>query len=163
MKNKKGFTLIELLAVIVILAIIAVITIPVISKTVDESKKGAAKDSAYGYVDAVNRLYFSNSLNDNGDIADGVYTISELNNMGVSINGKAPTDGWLELKNNEVVSFSIRIGKYVITQYSDSDIVVVKSDQIQDTSEQLNLRTAMLYSIMAKIYLVKSISITIPI
>ncbi|MBP3920766.1 MAG: prepilin-type N-terminal cleavage/methylation domain-containing protein, partial [Bacilli bacterium] len=50
----KAFTLIELLAIIVILAIIAIITIPIILNVVDNSSKGAAVDSAYGYKDAIN-------------------------------------------------------------------------------------------------------------
>ena len=57
MKNKKGFTLIELLAIIVILAIIAVITVPIILNIIENSKKGAATDSAYGYKDAIEKFY----------------------------------------------------------------------------------------------------------
>ena len=49
MKKKNAFTLIELLAIIVILAIIAVITVPIILNIIENSRKGAAKDSAYGY------------------------------------------------------------------------------------------------------------------
>ena len=50
MKNKnKGFTLIELLAIIVILAIIAVITVPILLNVIENSRKGASIDSAYGY------------------------------------------------------------------------------------------------------------------
>ena len=63
-RNKKGFTLIELLAIIVILAIIAVITIPVITKTIENSRKGSATDSAYGYRDAVNKVYVDNLSED---------------------------------------------------------------------------------------------------
>ena len=51
MRKKNGFTLIELLAIIVILAIIAVITVPIILNIIDNSRRGAAKDSAYGYKD----------------------------------------------------------------------------------------------------------------
>ena len=65
MKNKKGFTLIELLAIIVILAIIAVITVPIILNIIENSKMGAATDSAYGFKDAVNKSYLTKlSLND---------------------------------------------------------------------------------------------------
>ena len=53
----KAFTLIELLAIIVILAIIAVITVPIILNIIDNSKKGAAIDSAYGYKKAINQYY----------------------------------------------------------------------------------------------------------
>ena len=62
-KKEKGFTLIELLAIIVILAIIAVITVPIILNIIEESKKGAAKDSAYGYKDSVNKYYTQELLN----------------------------------------------------------------------------------------------------
>ena len=55
--NKKGFTLIELLAIIVILAIIAVITVPIILNIIENSKNGAAQDSAYGFKDAVEKYY----------------------------------------------------------------------------------------------------------
>ncbi len=52
-QNKKGFTLIELLAVIVILAIIALIATPIILNMINDAKKSAAKDSAYGYMKSV--------------------------------------------------------------------------------------------------------------
>ena len=44
--NKKGFTLIELLAVIVVLAIILVIAVPNVLDTINNSKKGVARDQA---------------------------------------------------------------------------------------------------------------------
>ena len=56
MKEKnKGFTLIELLAVIVILALIALIAMPIILNIIKDAKRSAAKDSAYGYIDAVEK------------------------------------------------------------------------------------------------------------
>ena len=56
MKEKnKGFTLIELLAVIVILALIALIATPIILNIIKDAKRSAAKDSAYGYIDAVEK------------------------------------------------------------------------------------------------------------
>ena len=55
MGRKKGFTLVELLAVIVILAIIALIATPIILNIIKDAKRSAAKDSAYGYIDAVEK------------------------------------------------------------------------------------------------------------
>lgn len=52
-KNYKGFTLVELLAIIVILAIIALITTPVILNVIKKSRLNAAKDKAWGTIDAV--------------------------------------------------------------------------------------------------------------
>jgi len=142
MKKKNGFTLVELLAILIILGIIAIITVPIITKTLKESRINAAQDSAYGYVDAVNRLYYSNSLNKRDDVEDGVYTVSELKELGVSVTGSEPSEGWVELENNEVVSYSIKIGNYVITKYSDSDMVVTKDGSIDETEEARNARIA---------------------
>jgi prepilin-type N-terminal cleavage/methylation domain-containing protein len=54
-KRNKGFTLIELLAVIVILALIALIATPIILNIIKDAKRSAAKDSAYGYIDVVEK------------------------------------------------------------------------------------------------------------
>ena len=59
---KKGFTLIELLAVIVILAIIALIATPMILGVIETARKGAAKTSALGYLDAVEKQIMINQL-----------------------------------------------------------------------------------------------------
>jgi len=142
MKRKNGFTLVELLAIIIILGIIAIITVPIINKTLKDSRISAAQDSAYGYVDAVNRLYYSNSLNKRDDVEDGVYTVSELKELGVSVTGSEPSEGWVELEESEVVAFSIKIGHYVVTKYRDSDMVVTKDGSIDETEEARNSRIA---------------------
>ena len=52
-RNQKGFTLIELLAVIVILAVIALIATPLIMNVINDAKKGADRDAAYGVIKAI--------------------------------------------------------------------------------------------------------------
>jgi len=160
MKNKNGFTLIELLAIIVILAIIAVITVPIISDTMEKSRKDAAKDSTYGYVDAVNRLYYSKSLNNEDDVEDGIYTVSQLKTVGVSVNGSEPSDGWVELENNEVVAYSIKIGKYVITKYRDSELVCEKGDVQPDESTSKKMKISEKVDTYVKAALTANSSIT---
>ena len=87
--NRNAFTLIELLAIIVILAIIAVITVPIILNIIENSKVGAATDSAYGYKDAVNKWYVSKLSSDsNFNIEDGTYTTDNLKELGVALSGK---------------------------------------------------------------------------
>ncbi len=56
--NKKGFTLIELIRVIILLGVIGVITVPVVKKIINNTKKESFKDSVYGIVEAVD-LYYS--------------------------------------------------------------------------------------------------------
>ncbi len=61
--KKNGFTLIELLAVIIILAIIALITTPIILNVVNKARLDAAKDKAWGTIDAV-RMAFAEAQAD---------------------------------------------------------------------------------------------------
>ena len=62
---KKGFTLIELLAVIVILAIIALITVPIVLKMLNNSRRDSALRSAENYIDGVKKALVNEYTNDN--------------------------------------------------------------------------------------------------
>ncbi len=57
MKSSRGFTLIELLAVIVILAIIALIATPIIVGLIDDARREAAANSAYGVYHAAENVF----------------------------------------------------------------------------------------------------------
>ena len=94
MKSNKGFTLIELLAVIVILAIIALIATPRILDVVEEARKGAAKSSILGYIDAVEKQAMINQLNDDDtdDITADTYTVSQLTAKKVTVKGDLPEE-----------------------------------------------------------------------
>ena len=114
MKEKnKGFTLVELLAVIVILALIALIATPIILNVINDAKKQAAKDSAYGYMDAVEKYIVSSELEDKS-IQDGTYRVEELNSMGVSVKGSTPDNGNIKIENGSVKSYDIGIDGYVV-------------------------------------------------
>lgn len=114
--NKKGFTLVELLAVIVILAIIALIATPVILNVIEKSKKGAAENSALGYIEAVEKQKARNLLDEDktNDITDGTYSVEELNSLGVSVKGSTPTNGNLVIKNGEVKNYILGIDGYAV-------------------------------------------------
>ena len=132
MKNKKGFTLIELLAIIVILAIIAVITVPIILNIIDNSKKGAVVDSAYGYKDAVQKYYLSELVNDpNQEAPTGTYNISDLPST-FSVSGEVPSDGWIKLEKGQVVDYSLKFGDYVVSfDLNTGKTVAEKSDDLK--------------------------------
>ena len=127
--KRNGFTLIELLAIIVILAIIAVITVPIILGIIDNSKKGAAKDSAYGYKEAIQKYYMNGLVDDeNSELPSGVVFISALPSD-FSVSGDIPTsDSWVQLDKGQVVAFSLKFGDYVVTKYKDTDIVCEKGN-----------------------------------
>ena len=56
-KNREGFTLIELLAVIIILSVVVVITVPVVSNSIENSKKSSAIESANSLIQSA-EYYF---------------------------------------------------------------------------------------------------------
>ena len=100
--KKKGFTLIELLAVIVILALIALIAVPIILNMIEKSRKQAAIDSAYGYVEAIE---YNNGLS---EVSEG-YTKTEIgenipvSQIDVKMKGKKPSKGLLTIDDKGMV------------------------------------------------------------
>ena len=58
------------------MAIIAVITVPIILNVIDESKKGAVKDSAYGYKKAIESYYATEIMNKPELKFEGEYSIA---------------------------------------------------------------------------------------
>jgi len=143
MRKRNGFTLIELLAIIVILAIIAVITVPIILNIIDNSKRGAAIDSAYGYRDAINKWYVSKMLDDNSYvIEDGEHDINYFVNLGVDVSGEKPSDGWVMIESDNVTDFSIKIGDYAVTYNSSTNSIdAVKGGEIVLTPTQRKAQT----------------------
>lgn len=118
--NKKGFTLVELLAVIVILAIIALIATPIILNVIDNAKEEAAKNSAYGYIDALEKANAQAILSDSEvTVLSGTYTISDggkvvtygdAKSMAVNFKGDAPSDdGTLTYTNGKLTGGSITV------------------------------------------------------
>ena len=127
MKEKnKGFTLVELLAVIVILALIALIATPIILNVINDAKKQAAKDSAYGYMDAVEKYIVSSELEDES-IPDGTYSVEDLNSMGVSVKGSTPDNGTIKIESKTVKSYDIGIDGYAVSNGEVDKVSTTKS------------------------------------
>ena len=104
MKNKKGFTLIELLAVIVILAIIALIATPIIVGVINDAKKNAFKDTAYGVMDA-GKLYYAGEFgNDNfaGETFEFSGNVDEL-----KLSGEKPGGGTFVISKEGTYAMAI--------------------------------------------------------
>ena len=153
--RNNAFTLIELLAIIVILAIIAVITVPIILNIIENSKKGAITDSAYGYKDAVNKAYVQElSKPDQESLKlDGIYEVqndgtlvpadgysfgvTNYNTLPVSVSGDKPSSGTLTYENNVLKSGYLVIGDYRVTFNSDGTVTTVKNNG-SSLSEQGN-------------------------
>ena len=135
MKNKKGFTLIELLAVIVILAIIALIAIPIVLNMIESARKAAARDTAYGYIDAIEyNNGFANVEVEGYSLITGTKNVSEIS---VKMKGKAPDSGSVTIDaTGKVSNASLCIGKYKV-DYNGKEATVEKSNDCSGSSHTI--------------------------
>ena len=144
-KKKKGFTLIELLAIIVILAIIAVITVPIILNVIENSKKGAASDSAYGFKDSVNKYYVSElSKNPDYGVLNGEYTVTNgtLTKVGTSdvltieSEGTTQKSGSLTYENNKLTGGCLVIDDYAVTFGANGSVTSTVKGTCSSSNQQ---------------------------
>lgn len=129
MKKSAGFTLIELLAVIVILAIIALIATPIIMNIINESRRGAFKDTAHGIIKA-GELYQSTKLvqgqnhktefNFSGDVTD------------LNFKGEKPGGGTLRFNSEGQSSLAIYDkGKNWCAKKTESESDITITDYVE--------------------------------
>ena len=119
-RNQKGFTLIELLAVIVILAVIALIATPLVLNVIERAKQGAAKNSAYGYIEALERDFAIRMIEDSTALVP-----STVETVDVDVKGNKPTSVSLYLEGGNVKSGTMLIEGYTVT-LSDGTVTKVE-------------------------------------
>lgn len=138
--KEKGFTLVELLATIVVLAIIALIATPIVLGVIQEARSGAAKISAFNYIEAVEKYMVLTELdNTKVKLVKGqTYQVSNITyeevtlldyfiesvkakenniilNDIISIKGEKPTSGTITIgEKNTVESAKLVIKNYKI-------------------------------------------------
>ena len=142
--KKKGFTLIELLAVVVVLAIIAIVAIPQILGIVEKAKKNSAEDSAYGYLDAVEKQIALNFLNNNleDDILDGELSIDDLKDKyKLKIKDHTePSDGTVTILNGKVSSATLKISGYEIICQNSKCVAGNKTKELSESEIKLAVK-----------------------
>ena len=149
--KKDGFTLVELLAVVVILAVVALIATPIILNVINDAKKSSIKQSAIGYVDAVEKTILEKKTNTDVDY-DGKYTIKkdqitkesetasllpilDLIQLNVNVKGELPNKGNLEIEKSNVISGEFYYNNYLVTLSNDKyKIQVLSNSSSTDTS-----------------------------
>ncbi len=131
MKNKKGFTLIELLAVIIILAVIALIATPIVLNVIDNARKSANKDSAYGLLDSAKLYYMESLLDENKSLSGNL--IDKIN-----VSGSKPDSGELYINSKGEVALAVVYDKACyIKEYSDTDLT--ESDDIENCKVKVSI------------------------
>ncbi len=128
---KQGFTLIELLAVIVILSIIALITVPIVSNTIENSKRDSFKRSIEEMKNMVDMDYNENARS-------GAVTYQFQNNtliclkcdnnedLELDFTGKVKDAKGTIVNNNGQITLTIENSKYKATNGSDDKVKIVK-------------------------------------
>ena len=151
--KKDGFTLVELLAVVVILAVVALIATPIILNVINDAKKSSIKQSAIGYVDAVEKTILEKKTNTDVDY-DGKYTIKkdqitkesetasllpilDLIQLNVNVKGELPTKGNLEIEKSNVISGEFYYNNYLVTLSNDKYKIQVLSNSSSTNTSAL--------------------------
>ncbi len=121
--KKNGFTLIELLAVIVIVGVLSLIATPVILGVIESARRGAAVNSTYGYVEAIEKSSLQDMIDKSEYITkkDGTYSAETI--KPVKYKGNDPVDVCVTIQNGEVYSGSFQFGKYVV-DYEDGKAAI---------------------------------------
>ena len=117
-KNDKGFTLIELLAVVIILIIVILIAITRVKKTIDKNADNALKANALSYFKTVQSALDINKT-EGGNLKDGIFSVSELSENGVKVDGTKPDDGFIVSDNFNIVCACLSYGKYKVEKTGD--------------------------------------------
>ncbi len=128
---KQGFTLIELLAIIVILSIIALITIPIVSDTIENSKRDSFKRSIEEMKNMVDMDYNENARS--GTVTyqfqDNTLVCLKCDNnedLELDFTGKVKNAKGTIVNNNGQITLTIENSKYKATNGSDDKVKIVK-------------------------------------
>ena len=119
-KNKKGFTLIELMAVVIILIVVIFIAMRIIGDNVKDTETKAMIANAGSYIKAVNNFMEVESIG-NVTYKNNVFTVSELENLGVKVTGTKPDSGILSIRERQVSSGCLVYGEYHVN-YTDNNV-----------------------------------------
>ena len=134
--NKKGFTLIELLAVIVILAIIALITAPIILGVIENARKDAAKDKAWGTISAVRLAYTQDQTKEGnyklGTPVDFSNKPALVGSVQVKASGELPASGTVTIREDgSIIAQNLKFGNYTCsTVKSETDNTIDPNNMV---------------------------------
>ena len=133
MKNKKGFTLVELLAVIIVLIIIMLIAINVITEYTKKSKESAIRADAIAYIKYLTDKA-GEELAEESDLDTGIFSIDELREKGIKLNGREPDSGYVFISDYKVMGYCLKYASFKITDINDKG-ELNKGDCSPDISE----------------------------
>ena len=118
--KRKGFTLIELLAVIIVLAAIALIATPIVTKTIENSKRKAAIESVSN-MSKTAELYFITANHKYGKI--------NLLDENLKYSGQKPELGEMELNKDGDSRIYAYVSGYCVTKEFNTELYASKMNK----------------------------------
>jgi len=122
----KGYTLIELILVIAILSIAGLISLPIILNKIDNTRKDAAKESAYNLLKVVDNYYTDSLVNNNGNFTEINFICTDKcvdsNGFELVINGTKPSNGEIKIAMDGTITGNVSYydGEYVFYICNDN-------------------------------------------
>ena len=113
-KNEKGFTLIELMGVVIILIIIIFLAITKVNESTKKAKLNAIRANSISYINLL-RDKAGEDVVDSGNLDTGLFTVSELRDLGIKLNGKEPDSGYVLLSDFQIVAYCLNYSNYKVT------------------------------------------------
>ena len=99
------------------------IATPIILNVVEDARQGAARSSAMGYVNAIEKDMMASKLNDPEFVMDTTITDPDI----ISIRGERPDSVTLDVNNGLVTGGIIQFGKYIFTVLGDGTVSLTSS------------------------------------
>lgn len=145
--NKKGVVSIILILLAFVFFIVLMLKINVKKDENHELQDNTVlintiKISVLNYVYEINLKVSSSNIdiNSTDNIPDGIYTVAELKEMGITGKGKVLVDGWVSIKYGQVNDYSIRysFGKtYFVSNYlNDGNADIIEKGELREMPKQ---------------------------
>ena len=120
MENKNGFTLIELLAVIIILSVVVVITVPVVSNSIENSKRSSAIESANSLIQSAEYYFLT---------ASPKYGRIDVLNDKLNYKGEKPDLGEIEIDRQGKSRIYTYVNGYCVTKEFGTELYANKMNK----------------------------------
>lgn len=120
--NKKGITLVELIVVLVIIILVFLMVVARVNDINDRSEKRAVEADSLTYVKAVNTLTTVNNGSELNPRYEGLYSIEELDSLGIKISGTKPETGFILSLEDKV--------KYGCLTYRQRKAIIIDNEVV---------------------------------
>ena len=102
-KNNKSITLVELIVVLVLLIILFLFAVNRVNDQMEDTEANSVKADAISYVKAINNTFTIANGTSLFPVYEGIYTIAELKEYGVTVSGTKPDSGFIYSTNSKVL------------------------------------------------------------